>query len=143
MRLDIFAANVTVDDTVRAYVERRVGSALGRLGRRVTRVQVILADLNGPRGGIDKRCRVVASLLRLGWVAVDHRAAGWVAAIHGAAGRLVRRMRRRLGLRRRTRRRARLLPCLNMGGAVRFADTRTQEYDEIDRQFYLDGQGDA
>jgi len=44
------------------YAERRLEFALGRFGDRVQRVMIYLEDINGPRGGIDKRCRMVARL---------------------------------------------------------------------------------
>lgn len=37
-------------------VERRVNLALDRLADRVREVHVSLADVNGPRGGVDQRC---------------------------------------------------------------------------------------
>jgi putative sigma-54 modulation protein len=44
------------------FAERRLQYALGRFGPRVQRVMVYLEDTNGPRGGTDKRCRMVARL---------------------------------------------------------------------------------
>jgi len=43
---------------LRAYVERRLAFALDRHEERVAGVRVTLADVNGPRGGHDKSCRV-------------------------------------------------------------------------------------
>jgi len=43
---------------LRAYVERRLEFALDRHAERVTRVRVVVTDVNGPRGGADKKCRV-------------------------------------------------------------------------------------
>ena len=44
---------------------RRFESALGGFGDRVRSLAVHLADLNGPRGGVDKRCRVAIRLTSL------------------------------------------------------------------------------
>ncbi len=104
MRLETYGHSLALGDAARAHIASRVEFALGRLGARVSRVRVLLADLNGPRGGIDKRCRMIAELLRAGSVVVEHRAAGWGAAVAGAAGRLGHTVRRRLALRRRGRR---------------------------------------
>lgn len=40
---------------------RRLEFALGRLGARVRSLTVRLADLNAPRGGVDKHCRADGS----------------------------------------------------------------------------------
>ena len=41
---------------------RRLEFALGRFGARVRSLTVRVADLNGPRGGLDKRCLVAIRL---------------------------------------------------------------------------------
>lgn len=43
---------------MREVVERRVRFVLRRLSALVPRVDVKLVDVNGPRGGIDKRCQI-------------------------------------------------------------------------------------
>lgn len=43
---------------LRDLAERRVRFVLRRLSRLVPRAEVQLSDLNGPRGGVDKRCQV-------------------------------------------------------------------------------------
>ncbi len=43
---------------LREHVERRIHFALDRASQRVRKVSIRLSDLNGPRGGEDKRCRI-------------------------------------------------------------------------------------
>ena len=105
MRLEIYGSQLDQDAAVRARVERRLEFALDRLGGRVSRVQVVLADLNGPRGGIDKRCLMVADVLRGGQLIIEQRADSWPGAVDAAAGRLAEAVRRRLAWQRRGRRR--------------------------------------
>ena len=50
------------------YATRRIEYMLGRLGRQVTRVMLRVVDTNGPRGGQDKRCRLLISGPGLGTV---------------------------------------------------------------------------
>jgi len=81
-------------------------SAIGRFERRVTGATITLLDLNGPRGGVDKRCRVALNL-RCGRTVVVQATAGHeYAAISEACSRIRRRIvrsvarlraRRRLG----------------------------------------------
>jgi hypothetical protein len=47
-----------------ALLRRRLEFALGRFGARVERVSARVADVNGPRGGIDKSCVITLHLQR-------------------------------------------------------------------------------
>lgn len=62
MRIDLRGRPFDVTGALRAHVERRLLFALGRFGARLATVQARLDDLNGPRGGVDKRCRLRARL---------------------------------------------------------------------------------
>lgn len=73
---------------IRRLVDRRVAFELSRFGPRVKAVSVSLEDLNGPRGGIDKRCAMQADLAPLGVVRVEKRDSELPAAIGRAAARL-------------------------------------------------------
>jgi putative sigma-54 modulation protein len=66
MRLEIRRRRLAVSDGLRDHIKRRLRTALGRFARRVGQVWVYLRDVNGPRGGADKRCRIVVHLLRGG-----------------------------------------------------------------------------
>ena len=52
-------------------MERRLDFALGRFGGRISQVTVGLEDLNGPRGGADKRCRLAVRLVPSGKVTIE------------------------------------------------------------------------
>ena len=62
MQIDIQASGVELSDAIRNYVKRRSAFALARLDTRIRRVDVHISDVNGPRGGIDKRCSVQVHL---------------------------------------------------------------------------------
>ena len=103
MRLTIHARKVALNATLRSRVERRLGFALGRFGNRIDRVTVRLEDLNGPRGGVDQRCRIEACLVRSGKLLVEVVDAEIEAAVDRAADRMARRVRTTLDRRRETR----------------------------------------
>ena len=54
-----------------AHLERRLQFALARFSGHIQRVQVVLEDQNGPRGGLDKHCRVVVRLREAGDVVAE------------------------------------------------------------------------
>lgn len=102
MKLEIRRQGVEVSDEAQAHIERRLRFALGRFSPRIQRVAVFLADQNGPKGGVDIRCRLVARLLRLGVVTVEDRDTELTVLIDRAADRLARTVQRKLERRRTT-----------------------------------------
>ena len=58
MQVEIRGKGFDVTAVLSTYIQRRLVFALGRFDRGVERVLVRVEDTNGPKGGIDKRCRV-------------------------------------------------------------------------------------
>ena len=56
---------------LRELAETRLAFALSRFAPRVREVTIRLEDENGPKGGVDKSCRVSVDLGRLGMVFVE------------------------------------------------------------------------
>ncbi|WP_374668831.1 HPF/RaiA family ribosome-associated protein [Ramlibacter sp.] len=75
---------------LREQVEHRVRFALRRLRWLVPRAEVQLSDLNGPRGGIDKRCQIELRTDGAGSVVVAAVASDWRSALDSALARAVR-----------------------------------------------------
>ena len=70
-------------------VESDVASALERFTEQITRVEVHLSDVNGPKGGDDDiRCLLEARLSGLHPMAVSHQAASLEEALDGALEKL-------------------------------------------------------
>lgn len=74
----------------REHAVQRLRFVLRRLAWLVPRVRMQLADINGPRGGTDKRCRVEIRTARQGTVVVTAIAQEWRGAIDGALHRAAR-----------------------------------------------------
>ncbi len=89
---------------LRDLAERRVRFVLRRLGWLVPRAEVQMSDVNGPRGGIDKRCQVELRTDGAGSVVVASVASDWRTALDNALARaarfLMRQWRRSSGSRR-------------------------------------------
>ena len=75
---------------LRDLTERRVRFVLRRLGWRVPRAEVQMSDVNGPRGGIDKRCQVELRTDGAGSVVVASVASDWRAALNKALAKAAR-----------------------------------------------------
>lgn len=75
---------------LRDLTERRVRFVLRRLGWLVPRAEVQMSDLNGPRGGIDKRCQVELRTDGAGSVVVAAVASDWRTALDNALARAAR-----------------------------------------------------
>jgi ribosome-associated translation inhibitor RaiA len=78
-------------ESVAERVEAVVRGAVERHESRITRVEVHLSDINGPKhGDNEKRCMMEARVGGLGPIAVSHQAPMLLEAIEGAAGKLER-----------------------------------------------------
>ena len=100
MKFGIRGRHVELTEAVLGHVESRVRFALSRFGPRIRQIAVKLTDLNGPRGGFDKQCRVTATLSPSGKVMVEATAAYLHSAIDIASDRLDRSVTRELERRR-------------------------------------------
>lgn len=102
MRIEMQAHDFPITDGLRAHVERHVGRAIERLDEHVRRVEVRLFDLNGPRGGVDKGCRLHLRLGGLPDVLAEDTAQDLYAAVTRSAARARRNLKRRIARTRET-----------------------------------------
>jgi hypothetical protein len=75
---------------LRDLTERRVRFVLRRLGWLVPRAEVQMSDVNGPRGGVDKRCQVELRTDGAGSVVVASVSNNWRTALDNALARAAR-----------------------------------------------------
>jgi hypothetical protein len=68
----------------------RVRFVLRRLKALVRRAKVQFTDVNGPRGGVDKRCQVELSTEAAGTVVIASMASDWRTALDRSLGRATR-----------------------------------------------------
>ena len=103
MDIDIRGVNYDLGDELEHYIGHRLRFALGRSAGRIGRVTVRLSDVNGPRGGVDKRSHVVIALIPRGAVMVEGSGDDAFALVADTAKRAGRAVRRELERRRRGR----------------------------------------
>ena len=84
----IRAGRADTVDQLREYAVHRLSFALRRFDRRIRRITVRIADVNGPRRGVDSRCSMSVDLIGGGQIFVNAISAWPFAAVSQAASRL-------------------------------------------------------
>jgi len=96
MRIGIISQGIALTEAIREYANRRLRTALNRYEPLLASVQVRVADVNGPRGGIDKHCVVEVRGPTLASIIVRERDVDLYVAIDRAADRIDRATARRI-----------------------------------------------
>jgi putative sigma-54 modulation protein len=96
MQLDIQANGFSLTEGLRNYTKWRMQFAVDRDDAHVTRARVRLADVNGPRGGIDKRCQIELALAGHKSIVIEDIETDLYVAIDRASDRCARTLNRRL-----------------------------------------------
>lgn len=96
MEILVRARGLNEDEVPREDIDRRIRSAVDRFEPRIAEITVLLSDLNGPRGGVDKLCTMSAGLASGGEVKVREKQPNLMAAVSRAAHRLNARIASRL-----------------------------------------------
>jgi len=96
MRIDIKARGFDLTDGLREHTERRLRFALSWANHDVRTVTVCLSDINGPRGGEDKRCHIQVAFTGAQDAVIEDTEADLYVAIDRAVDRTERTVARRL-----------------------------------------------
>ncbi len=99
MKIEIQARDFPMTDALRNHAERRLRFALASLDDYIQRIVIRLSDINGPRGGADKRCQLQLVLDGMQNVVIKDTQADMYAAIARSADRARRTLVRRVGRR--------------------------------------------
>jgi len=87
MHIDIQARSFSLTRALKNYAEKKLKSSLSRCEDHLQRVVIKLSDINGPRGGEDKRCHLQVMLFGLPDVIIEDTEEDMYAAIDRAADR--------------------------------------------------------
>ena len=107
MVLFVRGHGVEMNGALSGFCRRIVTGSLDRLRGGVRKVLVLLEDVNGPRGGVDKRCRLVLALCDGRSLVVDSAAGDVYSAVAEATHRAKQNLARKLARLRTCRRRGR------------------------------------
>ncbi len=96
VNLIIQLPHATDGGTVRDHADRVIRFALTRFTTAIAAVSLRLVDENGPRGGVDQRCRVQVQLRTGGSLTVEAVGSDPHAVIHDVVARMARTLSRRI-----------------------------------------------
>ena len=100
MQLDIQARDFSLTDALSNYANQRLRMVISGCDNHITRVVMRLSDINGPRGGDDKRCLLRVVLAGQPDVVVEDVEADLYDAIDRATERARRSVNRKIARRR-------------------------------------------
>jgi putative sigma-54 modulation protein len=98
MKVRVAARGIQLSGDFNDYIRRRVHFSLGRFAARIRSLSIRLADVNGPRGGVDKCCDIRVDVGLRQHVIVRERQASLHAAVAFAMERAERAVQRQLKL---------------------------------------------
>lgn len=96
MRVDIRTQGIELSDSLRDHIDRCLNFGLDWARHDIARVVISLSDINGPRGGADKRCQIRIPLPRSRGVQIEEIADDLQIATARAVDRAARTLERRL-----------------------------------------------
>jgi putative sigma-54 modulation protein len=96
MKIDIRLRGLSEAGPLRAHTQRQLHFHLARFTTAVNEVVVRVTDVNGPKGGVDKRCQLLVRLERGGSITVHVDGADARGAVDHAIERAVRMIGREL-----------------------------------------------
>ena len=96
MKIDIQARDFSLTDSILTFIKDRLNLVLSARFDQIKKITVRLSDVNGPRGGKDKRCQICISLPRLKDIVIEDVQSDLYVAIFRASDRASRTVNRRL-----------------------------------------------
>jgi putative sigma-54 modulation protein len=100
MKLTIRTRHLELTPATHDEVRRRTFVAFGRISPWIRSVDITLADINGPKGGADKQCRLRIRGRGMTGVVVEHVGVDTLATVMSAAERAAQAVLRKVARRR-------------------------------------------
>ncbi len=96
MGIVVLAKDFNLTEALQAYIKERIQFQFGSRYDQIQRITIRLSDVNGPRGGVDKSCKVSVTLPRLKEIVIEDIQADLYVGIYRAMDRASRTVNRRL-----------------------------------------------
>lgn len=87
MKLTIRTRHIVVTPEITAEIEHRLVTAFARILPALRAVDVTIADINGPKGGADKQCRLRVRGRSIPTIVIEHVGTDTLATVSLAAER--------------------------------------------------------
>lgn len=94
--INIQARDFSLTDAIHNHIKDRINYQFGSRFDQIQCISVCLSDVNGPRGGVDKCCKVTLTLPRLNEIVIEDIQADLYVAIYRAMDRASRTVNRKL-----------------------------------------------
>jgi putative sigma-54 modulation protein len=88
MNIDVKQYHMELQNSVIENIYNHIATDLKRFDHMIRRVCVQITDINGPRGGEDKSCRIQVYLKRASSVIIEDRGASLLAVVCRAVARV-------------------------------------------------------
>ena len=96
MKINVNFQKISSDNAMADYIDRRLCCAFSRLAHAVQSTVITVMDINGPKGGVDKLCRVVVKPVGLKSIVITERQADLKAAVNRSISRASQTLSRKL-----------------------------------------------
>jgi hypothetical protein len=87
MRITVINKQNQISRLAIEQAKSKIQTAFSKFGNHITSIECFVEDINGPKGGVDKKCQIVVNLRRLGAVVVSEEKATFSKAISRAVSR--------------------------------------------------------
>jgi len=87
MLIMVHGSGFEMERALRDDVQEKIELGLGRFQSQIGKVSVYLADLNGPKKGVDKSIRLVIDIERQPVVVVEEKGEDWLALLESISDR--------------------------------------------------------
>jgi ribosome-associated translation inhibitor RaiA len=96
VKIEVRFRGLEASGALREHAVRRIHYQLSRFGQEVRGIVLRIGDINGPRGGLDKRCQITARGKRFSVLSLDELSGDPYSAVDSAVHRMARAVGREL-----------------------------------------------